>query len=542
MRYFEQFEPKSLLTAYLVQDHELSLNPFLRSTPTVIGDTAYFAAQTLDSVTQFWRTDGTAEGTEQISELRSASGEHFGLPQNFRIGDRVVYFNRTGQAETTIWSVPGDQVVKVDTLNGSLTASVEYDGGVAFVLETPPSENLFEQEFTLYWTDGFRVEILASVRDSTYQLMVADEALLLVSQTAMYQFDGDELQLVANREILSTAFAWNEKVVDIERENFAWFIREAPLFESNFVFQPDEDPSLGSRKTIYSLGSVDGTLFSSEAFFIGVTYQNGSELWQSDGTSSGTRRILKLQDRQVFQVSVIEGQTYIPTWSADTLETDFGVLQPDGSLKTLRTFSSDRIVRIVTLSDGNHYLHVSSPFALQGRNDEVYQLEGEILKPLVELRDGERLLDLTSDFALITAPGTLPYTLDLLTLNVVTNERELLQTIAMGSQSSGAHPIAVSGNELLVRAFGRGELAPFPSNIKLLDSAVTLGTSYDRGESVFFYAYEYDSKTSAHTNTGLWAYNEGSEELELRIRSRKNPWTFISTKTNCSFSVTTRFG
>ncbi len=100
----------------------------------VIDNTMVFAADD-GTGTELWKTDGTAAGTQMITNLVSASPSPGQPPSDFTtVGDKAFFVVTQGSTET-LWVSDGTAAgtTEVTTLDGTLADPMAFDGKLAFI-------------------------------------------------------------------------------------------------------------------------------------------------------------------------------------------------------------------------------------------------------------------------------------------------------------------------------------------------------------------------------------------------------------------------
>ena len=239
----ESLEVRCLLAANLVTDVNprpggVAISQFdFTSAFVESGGVAYFAADTPGHGSELWKTDGTAEGTQMVVELRSgAAGSR---PKSLRNIDGQLYFTATDDLGGAVWRTDGTAAGTERMADSSSHGEiVSFDDRTVFF-------------------QGRRSELVKTDPDFTLTevLPVSSAQFLTVSGGLLY-FQG----FGATGQHLWASDGTPDGT---------YLVREINA-DSRF-------------SSMSALTDVNGTLF-----FVADDGVHGSELWKSDGTEEGT--------------------------------------------------------------------------------------------------------------------------------------------------------------------------------------------------------------------------------------------------------------
>ena len=255
-----RISPEGLSLAYS------SFGPVAPFELKAVGSTLFFVARDEDSGQELWKTDGTPEGTVQVSDLRP--GEYDSRPADLTATDSTLYFvANDGTSGRQLWKTDGtnDGTVRLTDL-----PDVDY--------EYTNARGLTAVGSTLYFTadDGTSGRELWKTNGSLQgtvlvkDLFAGSSGSNPLSLTAV----GSTLFFIANDSIDEFAL-WKtngtaEGTVRVTAPDLS-LGEEWPAFDST-VFIPNEMVAFG-----------DATLF-----FVADDGTPGKAIWKTDGTAQGT--------------------------------------------------------------------------------------------------------------------------------------------------------------------------------------------------------------------------------------------------------------
>jgi ELWxxDGT repeat protein len=274
----------------------------------VNGGQFFFRADNGSDGTEPWISDGTTNGTQQLSDLRPGADGSF---PTFRGAlDDSVFFNAFNDAEgSEIWSVaafPGNPVV-FDIRPGPASSSPAWLGIVAGRVLVSAMDDTGERE--IWWVNRsggpeLFVDINGDQGSSNAQALTptgGNTALLVSRPATPPTITGRPHRLVGDvaNEILGT----ND--VRLSFGNGFWPVSGGWLFmasadgeadgrepwllpNGNDKAQPVKDIYPGNDSGYATSPSFTGDAINGVVYFAGETKDEGVEPWRSDGTNPGT--------------------------------------------------------------------------------------------------------------------------------------------------------------------------------------------------------------------------------------------------------------
>jgi ELWxxDGT repeat protein/VCBS repeat-containing protein len=265
----------------------IDLNAAGASTPSdfvEMGGVTYFVASNGTNGRELWKTDGTAQGTTMVVDLRAGAGDS--NPTNLVNVNGVLYFAANdGTNGNELWrtdgTVAGTQMVK-DLYAGTYTAS-----GYQVIPRSSNPTQLTNVGGKLFFTarDGVSgVELWTSDGTAAGTTMVknifADSGATPSSSspTQLTNYNG-QLFFVADDGVNGREL-WKSDGTE------AGTILVKDIHAGTYQYTPDEEDETETRPNSSHPGLLrvlDGTLY-----FVANDGTHGAELWKSDGTSAGT--------------------------------------------------------------------------------------------------------------------------------------------------------------------------------------------------------------------------------------------------------------
>jgi ELWxxDGT repeat protein len=218
------------------------------------GSVLYFAGNDGFTGLELWTTDGTSVGTVRIAD--GVSGSQGSNPKHFvELAGRAIFFANNDQLWTSDGTLAGTQLVA--DLDWPTIYGVERTvfGGFAYFIVTTAAQR------ELWRTDGTAAgtTMLKSAQGSAPNGFPALANLTVVGGTLYF-----------------TAYASEQLSTSL------WKIEESQG-------SPAEVTAPGTLSRISTLVALGDTLM-----FAGYDSQAGGELWRSDGTASGTQRVANI--------------------------------------------------------------------------------------------------------------------------------------------------------------------------------------------------------------------------------------------------------
>jgi len=273
--------------------------PFFPEGPPVLGPdgrTLYFAGCVPETGCEPWRSDGTRAGTRPLADLRP--GTESSNPAAFTVdGSRVLF-----AAGVEIWSVAGGAAATPALIGRVPLSSIQG------LLPQGPALYVLAGQASLYRLDRTtgRVRLLRSFsydpRQGPGRLQAAGGRVLFASNDTeaeiyqLWQADGERA-----RPIGPPAFSFgSERLYAVGGGRVVFSAAVQGAFEQRlWVLDPGtKKPRLlqgcpeGCPGMLDSLDSA--VVLAGRLYFTGHDARHGYELWSTDGTAQGTRRVADL--------------------------------------------------------------------------------------------------------------------------------------------------------------------------------------------------------------------------------------------------------
>ena len=281
----------------------------LTSGITAVGSTIYFAARQADHGVELWTSDGTADGTEMLLDI--LPGDEGSFPTEFHtIDNRFIFWALVDGEGVEPWGSDGTsegtrQLGDLAPGDSIPTSSVIVDGRLVFSIEEPGSPAaLWMSDATIEGTVSLG-EISSDPEYWSYRKLGEASGRAVVS--AYDTKSGEEL-----------------RAIDLETGESTLLADAVPGPQGSF-------PIL--------LGTVGETLL----FLSQNEYRESEELWSTDGTESGTRFVVEVDDiDEVYETVEVEQRVFLLVENEDEfcqLWTSDG--SPEGTRVVLDTLISD---------------------------------------------------------------------------------------------------------------------------------------------------------------------------------------------------------
>ena len=223
---------------------------------TTLNDELFFAAKDGDG-SELWKTDGTTGGTVQVRDINPGDDDSF--PSDFTVFQGEIYFPAVSQGDTELWGSDGS------TGGTRRIVNIRQDGG------SNPSEGsgfyVFNDQLYFNAKDGSDgVELWRSdgTPEGTEQVIDADPGDGSSWPFGFFEFDGD---------LFFIAEVFNN---DVDQY-------------LHHLFRVDGETGDAEQAFDFAIDHFEGLQIVGEHFyFSGLTDDNGYELYRSDGTATGT--------------------------------------------------------------------------------------------------------------------------------------------------------------------------------------------------------------------------------------------------------------
>jgi ELWxxDGT repeat protein len=309
----------------------------------------YFTASASDTIAEragLWSTDGTPEGTSLVNELCHEVCTHGPPVAPFAVGGRLVFVERAGDSDLEVWSTDGTGQGTVQLTDfeprfpweDALEETTRFQGAVL-------NGQLFfnaddgEHGQELWRTDGTRAgtEPVADLNRSILGVSSAPRYLMPLGSLALFftgPGDAPELWKSDGTEAGTVPVkAFGPEELDgtlLAREQFAeaggvlvYFAYDRS-FDAGSIWRTD-GTEVGTFPLTATSASLDWNLVEIEAVGSTVFFtskgDHGTELWATDGTLAGTRRVLEaLPGSGLRSLTSFQGKLYFAApglWRSD---------------------------------------------------------------------------------------------------------------------------------------------------------------------------------------------------------------------------------
>ena len=255
----------------------------------------YFSANDGENGRELWVSDGTAEGTELLVDIRPESSDYgySSDPDGFTVFNDKLYFSANdGKNGNELWVSDG-------------TA-----GGTQVLIDINPGNNGYGHNFGSYVDNltefNDKLYFSADVRGNGRELWVSDGTaggtqLLVDIRPGGYSSSPDELT-VFNDKLYFTAR-------DDENGRELW-VSDGTAAGTQLLI--DINPNNSDYEYKYGYIPFNLTEFNGKLYFTANDGENGRELWVSDGTAEGTELLVDIRPGS-------DGYSYSYSSNADNL-------------------------------------------------------------------------------------------------------------------------------------------------------------------------------------------------------------------------------
>ncbi len=253
--------------------------------PVNIGGLVYFVANDGQSGSELWRSDGTANGTTRVKDIRT--GMASALPGDLTNVGNVLYFTADdGQSGRELWKSDGTAVGTIRVKDIHVGDSLGFFGNLTNlggVLYFSADDG--QSGFELWKSDGTEAGTIR-VKDINVAKYGLDNTL--GSQPSNFFNFGGTLYFAAADTQSGKYTIWKSDGT----ESGTVLVKA-----TNFIFRPD------------AFTNVDG-----ELYFAGKNQQSNPVLWRSNGTTAGTVAIKTISNSsgyaQLYGLTNVGGQLY----------------------------------------------------------------------------------------------------------------------------------------------------------------------------------------------------------------------------------------
>ncbi len=350
----------TVIVADLAPGSSSSLSSYYgsRYIPSIQGDTLYFIANDRISDSQIWRTDGTKEGTQQLTHISSGT---FWSP--VAVEDGVFFLLSKSQDEVELWGTDSnDGVVKklVAGLSGS-----------------PTAYRAFAHKGDFYFWLGSRTT-------STYDLWRSDgtaEGTLPILQNVIYRFNGF---------LLNTAF---DPFYEYDGALYGIFeTEETPRalyrLEGTEVVEVKSIPLTDERS--YSTPLFSGTELNDLLYLYLIDPNDHAlRIIETDGTTENTREVLSRDNIREYEYPLpsnlvaTDGMLYFTYLDDSRQKTILARLDPN----------TGQLDQLYTIGSSGYYHDVDPNY---NNNVRLYNMADDQIMVLVPL-GGERGIHVFKD-------------------------------------------------------------------------------------------------------------------------------------------------
>ncbi len=345
----------------------------------------YFSADDTAHGRELWKSDGTESGTQIVADIAPGSANGLARVYKFVPSYDSFYglitglgFPRLATAGGTLYFTANDTDQNVPELwktDGTESGTVRVPGGPEFSSSYGVSE-LIEFQGDVFFTalsdpTGLQLWRSDGTADGTSTILTASSSLYSRLQVA-----GDDLYVFAiPPSVTETSTLW---VTDGTSSG-----SEAILSDVSF--------SVEQNQRISAYLSLDLHATVGDQLFFGATdREDGYELWASDGTHSGTRRVKDIAATETYssyprELTVVGDQLFFMTFHLP-LDRQLWVSDgTEGGTRAVTSWSTEEHPSYVPISEGPGglaYLASDSLWRSDGTEAGTYSLGGEAVENL----------------------------------------------------------------------------------------------------------------------------------------------------------------
>lgn len=356
---FQELESRRVLSATSLP---IDLNPTGASAPTeltVVGDLMYFAATNGTNGRELWVTDGTTQGTRMVKDI--APGSSGSSPDNLvAIGSTLYFVATDGTNGRELWKTDGTStgtvmvvdITPTDATSSTIDSLVAVGGGLFFTAND--GTNGVE-----LWKSNGTSNGTVQVKNIAAAAGVSSTPGNLIEMGGILYFSADDG--VNGRELWKSDGTANGTVL----------VRD--INTGTFSDTSGTTPVTKPRSSAPGLFTVAGNTM----YFAAIDFNNGAELWKTDGTAAGTVRVADLNPgtanafgtgdqmiviNGILYFSAINGQNGSELWKLDTTGTTGPVM-----LKDIRPGSQGNLNEFLAFAEYNGKLYFTADNGTTGK-------------------------------------------------------------------------------------------------------------------------------------------------------------------------------
>ncbi len=237
---------------------------------TNVNGTLYFTANDGTTGRELWRSEGTPFSTRNVFDLNPGPFSS-GLNSFMAIGDLLYFSGSNQQLWVTNGSTTGTLLVK--NIFGDVSSLTNVNGTLYFLAGTSSGRAIYSAKGDLGISQSFLTSIWHTAVD-------VNGALYYSTATSQHRFDPNSLF----GPILLDLDANVKQMFNVN--GVLYFIRRNNSNSADELLQSD---GVGGTTLVASFDSINSLVnIGSTLYFSATTTLHGTELWKSDGTSSGT--------------------------------------------------------------------------------------------------------------------------------------------------------------------------------------------------------------------------------------------------------------